>query len=105
MNFRSLGFFYNFECFLIFKFKRLLLRISREQLMQFAVDLRKVRPQLKGASLASLRFVHAHSCLLHPIALKEVISIADHLSSDHSATELRRPLIVSLPNFITSALI
>jgi hypothetical protein len=31
MDFRSLGLFYNFECFLIFKFNGLVLRISRER--------------------------------------------------------------------------
>ena len=45
MNFRSLGLFYNFECFLIFKFNGLVLGISRQGFLQFAVDFRKVRPQ------------------------------------------------------------
>ena len=45
MDFRSLGLFYNFECFLIFKFSGLVLRISRERFLQFLADLRKVRPQ------------------------------------------------------------
>jgi hypothetical protein len=33
MDFRSLGLFYNFECFLIFKFYGLVLGISRERLV------------------------------------------------------------------------
>ncbi len=47
MDFRSLGLFYNFECFLVFKFSGLLFEISREQLVQFAVDLGEVRPQFR----------------------------------------------------------
>ena len=45
MDFRSLGPFDNFECFLIFKFNGLVLGISRQGFLQFAVNLRKVRPQ------------------------------------------------------------
>ena len=45
MDFGSLSLAYNFERFLIFKFNSLVLRISREQFVQFAVDLRNVRPQ------------------------------------------------------------
>jgi hypothetical protein len=56
--------FYNFECFLIFKFNSLVLGISRERFVQGASEV------LKGASLVPLRFLHAQSFSLRPIALK-----------------------------------
>ena len=60
MDFRSLGLFYNFECFLIFSLRN----------QQGAVCVMRGRPSqgapavLKGAPLAPLRFLHAHSCLV-----------------------------------------
>src|SRR5262245_32614835 len=65
MDFRTLGLFYNFECFLIFKFNRLVIGIR-------AVCVMSARPSqdasavLKGAPLAPLRFLHAIHVSLHP---------------------------------------
>ena len=60
MDFRSLGLFYNFECFLIFSLRN----------QQGAVCVMRGRPSqgasavLKGALLAPLQFLHAQSCLV-----------------------------------------
>ncbi len=51
MDFCALGPFYDFECLLIFKFNGLLLGISRQAFLQFAVDLPKMRPQFRKARL------------------------------------------------------
>ena len=45
MDFRCLGLLYNFERFLILKFSSLVLGIGRERFVQFAIDLREMRPQ------------------------------------------------------------
>src|SRR6516162_6344692 len=91
MDFRSLGLFYNFECFLIFSLRN----------QQGAVCVMRGRPSqgasavLKGAPLAPLRFLHAHSCLVASSCIEG--SGPDQLSSDYCIQWLSQAAPPPLP--------